>query len=69
MANRSVVHYLRTRIKKKWAYSKVAEVLSEPACGEYYLSWYDGKRKRLDPVGSDPEAALAALEKKRLELA
>jgi hypothetical protein len=42
-------------------------VIAKLACGEYYLSWYDGKRKRLDPAGSDPEAALA--EKKRLELA
>ena len=69
MANRSVVLYLRTKIKKKWAYRKVAEVLSKLGCGEYYLSWYDGKRKRLDPAGSDPEAALNALQKKRLELA
>jgi hypothetical protein len=69
LANRSVVLYLRTKIKKKWTYRKVAEVIFKLACGEYYLSWYDGKRKRLDPAGSDPEAALAALEKKRLELA
>jgi hypothetical protein len=55
LANRSVVLYRRTKIKKKWAYSKVTERLSELACGEYYLSWYDGKRKHLDPVGSDPE--------------
>lgn len=61
---------LRTKIRKTWAYRKVADVISKLACGEYYLSWYNGKRKRLDPVGSDPEAALAALfEKKRLELA
>jgi integrase len=69
LANRSVVLYLRTKIKKRWAFSKVAEVLSELVSGEYYLSWYDGKRKRLDAVGSDPEAALNALQKKRLELA
>lgn len=69
MANKSVVLYQRTKIKKKWAYRKVAEVLSKLGCGEYYLSWYDGKRKRLDPAGSDPEAALNALQKKRLELA
>lgn len=69
MANRSVVLYLRTKIKKKWAYRKAAEVLSKLGCGEYYLSWYDEKRKRLDPVGNDPEAALIALQRKRLELA
>jgi hypothetical protein len=69
LANRSVHLYQRTKIKKKWAYHKVSEVLSELACGEYYLSWYDGSRKRLDSIGSDPEIALADLEKKRLELA
>ena len=52
-----------------WAYLKVPDELSELACGEYYLSWYEGKRKRLDPVGNDPEAALNGLQKKRLELA
>jgi hypothetical protein len=66
LANRSVVLCQRTKIKKKWAYCKVAEVISKLACGEYYLSWYDGKRKRLDPAGSDLKAAF---EKKRLELA
>jgi integrase len=69
LANRSVVLYLRTKIKKKWACRKVSEDLSKLACGEYYLSWYDGKRKRLDAVGSDPDTALNALQQKRLELA
>ena len=44
-------------------------MLSALACGEYHLSWYDGKRKHLDPVGNHPEAALNALQKKRIELA
>ena len=39
------------------------------ALGACLRSWYDGKRKRLDPVGNDPEVALGALDKKRLELA
>lgn len=69
MANRSVVLYLRTKIKKKWAYRKVGDVISEPDCGEYYLSWNDGKCKRLEAAGSDPEQVLKALGKKRLELA
>jgi hypothetical protein len=69
LANRSVVLYLRTKIKKKWAYRKVGDVISEPACGEYYLSWNDGKCKRLEAAGSDPKQVLKALGKKRLELA
>ncbi len=69
MANRSVVLYQRIKIKKKWAYRKASEELTVLASGEYYMSWNDGKRKRLDSVGNDPEAALHALQKKRLELA
>jgi integrase len=69
LANRSVVLYLRTRIKKKWSYRKVSEEISELACGEYYLSWYIKKRKHLEPAGNDPEVVLQALHQKRLELA
>ena len=69
LANRSVVLDRRIKIKKKWAYRKVSEELIALALGEYYVSWYEGSRKRLDPVGSDPEAALAELSKKRLEFA
>lgn len=69
MANRSVVLYLRTKIKKNWAYRKVSEELSELACGEYYLSWYIKKRKHLEPAGNNPEAVLQTLQKKRLEMA
>ena len=69
MANRSVVLYLRTKIKKKWAYSKVSEDLSKLVLGDYYLSWYVGARKRLRSVGNDPKKAIEKLEKKRLELA
>jgi integrase len=68
---RQIVRFLSISASKsrKCAYCKVSEELSELACGEYYLSWFEGKRKRLDPVGSDPEAALKALQKKRLEMA
>lgn len=69
MANRSVVLYQHTKIKKKWAYRKVSEDLAKLTLGDYYLSWYVGSRKRLRSVGSDPKKALQKLEKKRLELA
>ena len=69
MANRSVVLYLRTKIKKKWGYRKVTEELSELACGEYYLSWYIKRRKHLESAGNNPEAVLQTLQKKRLEMA
>jgi hypothetical protein len=69
VANRSVSLYLRLKIKNKWSFSKVAEEPSKLTTGEYYLSWYEGSRKHLDPVGNDPKTAQAKLEKKRLELA
>ncbi len=68
-ANRSVVLYQRTKIKKKWGYRKVSEDLSKLILGDYYLSWYVGSRKRLRSVGSDPKKAIEKLERKRLELA
>ena len=37
MAKRSVVLYQRTKIKKKWAYRKVAKAISALGCGEYYM--------------------------------
>ena len=69
MANRSVVLYQRTKIKKKWGYRKVSEDLSKLTLGDYYLIWYFGSRKLLRSIGSDPKKALEKLEKKRLELA
>jgi hypothetical protein len=69
LANRSVVLYQRIKIKNEWANRKVSEELSKLSSGEYYVSWYEGSKKQMDPVGGDPKAALAKLEKKRLELA
>jgi integrase len=69
LANRSAVLYQRIKKKKKWTFSKVPESLVALESGAFYVSWYDGNHKCMDPVGSDPEAALAALGKKRLELA
>jgi hypothetical protein len=69
LANRSVALDLRTKIKKTGAQGKVPEWLTELACGEYYLSWNIKRRKRLEPVGNDHEAALNARQTKRLEWA
>lgn len=69
MANLTVVLYLRTKTEGKWAYQKVSEELSELAYGEYYLSWYENKRKQLKPAGSDPQEVLNALQRKRLGMA
>ena len=70
MANRSVVLlYIRTKIKKKWPYKKALEELTQLASGESSLSWYVKSDKHLEPVGNDPEEALKALNRKRLEMA
>ena len=67
--NRTVALYKRIKIKHKWTFAKVSEELSQLNSGEYYISWYEGSRKRMVPVGSDPEAALRALNLKDSELA
>lgn len=69
MANRSVVLYIRTKVGEKWAYKKAPEELTQLVCGEYYLGWYVKTDKHLEPVGNEPEAALSALNLKRLQLA
>lgn len=69
MANRSVVLYLRTKIKSKWSFRKVSEQLTNLSSGEYYVSWYEGSKKHMRAVGCDPETALKEFEKKSLELA
>jgi hypothetical protein len=55
--------------KKKWTLRRVPENPSGFSDGPYYVSWYDGARKHMDPVRPDPEYALGMLNKKRLELA
>jgi integrase len=69
LANRSVVLYQRIKAQNKWTFCKVAEKLSTLVQDEYYVSWYDGSKKQMAPAGGAPAAALAALNKKRLELA
>jgi len=50
----------------QFPFRNVSEELSTLPSGEYFVSWYKGSKRQMDPVGSNPEAALAALEKKRL---
>ena len=37
--------------------------------GPFYVSWYDGKKKQMDPAGRDPEHASRMVNLKRAALA
>jgi len=70
MANRAVSLYMS--VKKPdglWGMKSVPEKrLRNLSIGSYYVSFYEGNRKKFDNVGSKADAALAALQRKRKEL-
>lgn len=69
LANKSVVLYQSIKIGRKWALRAVDEDSTRFSEGPFYVSWYDGKKKRMDPVGCDPEQALRMANLKRAALA
>lgn len=69
LANKSVVLYQSIKIGKKWTLRPVDEDSSHFSEGTFYVSWYDGKKKQMDPVGRDPELALSKAKLKRTALA
>ncbi len=70
MANKTVVLYQHIKIKGKWKYCKVApsDRLRRLSEGEYYISWYEGTRKWMEPLGPDSDVAKVAFDKKSAEL-
>ena len=70
MANKTVVLYQHIKIKGKLKYGKVdpSRRLRRLSEGEYYISWYEGTRKRMEPLGPDPDVAKVAFDKKSAEL-
>ncbi len=70
LANKTVVLYQHIKIKGKWKYCKVAssDRLRRLSEGEYYISWYEGTRKRMEPLGPDADVAIVAFDKKVAEL-
>jgi hypothetical protein len=58
LANKSVVLYESIKVGKKWVFCPVDEDSSHFSDGPFYVSWYDGRKKQMDPVGRDPEHAL-----------
>lgn len=51
------------------AFRAVDEDASHFSDGPFYVSWYDGKKKQMEPVGRDPEHALRMVNLKRAALA
>lgn len=69
LANKSVVLYQSVKIKTEWKYQEVVDDLPKFSKTPLYVSWYEGSKKRMEPVGRDSKHALEMLDKKRLELA
>jgi len=69
VANKIAVVYQHVKINNKWTFKKAPAMrrrfLSD---GAYYISWYEGTRKRMERVGPDPTQAEKALLKKSAEL-
>ncbi len=69
LANKSVVLYQSIKIGNKWTLYPVDEDSTHFSEGPFYVSWYDGKKKQMDPVGRDPKQALRMAHLKRAALA
>jgi hypothetical protein len=70
MANKAVSLYQSVRINGKWTFRKAPEQrLRKLSEGKYYVSWYEGSKKKMEPVGPEPDVARAAVMRKQRELA
>jgi hypothetical protein len=45
-----VVLYENIKVGKKWVLRPVDEGSSHFSDGPFYVSWYDGKKKQMDPA-------------------
>ena len=68
MANKSVVLYQSIKVKNKWKYRRAEGMLRDLSVGSYYMSYYAGSKKRMEPVGRIAKEALDLVKKKQLEL-
>ncbi len=69
VANKSVVLYESIKVGKRWHLRAVDEDASHFSDGPFYVSWYDGMKKQMEPAGRDPEHALRMAHLKRSALA
>jgi hypothetical protein len=65
LANKSVVLYQSIKIGREWILRAVDEDSSHFSDGPFYISWYDDKKKQMDPVGRDSAHALRMANLKR----
>ncbi len=68
MANLKVTLYESVRLNGRWTYKKAPERPKRLKEGAYYVTWYAGKAKQMIGVGSDPDVAISALNRKEAEL-
>jgi integrase len=69
VANKVVTLYQSVKINGKWTFRKVPEQrLRRLSEGKYHVSWYEGSKKKMEPVGAEPDVARAALTRKQREL-
>ena len=58
MVNKAVSLYQSVRINGKWTFRKAPEQrLRKLSEGKYYVSWYEGSKKKMEPVGAEPDVA------------
>jgi len=69
LANKSVILYESIKTGTKWKLRPVDEDSSHFSNGPFYVSWYEGKKKQMEPAGRDPEHALRMTNLKRASLA
>jgi len=69
LANKSVILYESIKTGTKWKLRPVDEDSSHFSNGPFYVSWYEGKKKQMEPAGRDPEHALRMAHLKRTALA
>jgi dolichyl-phosphate-mannose--protein O-mannosyl transferase len=64
LANKTAVLYQRVKINNKWTFKKApGSRLRRLEEGSYYVSWYNGTNKQLEPIGPEPSVAVTALRK------
>ncbi len=69
MANKTVSLYQSVKIKGEWTFRKTpSSRLKRLPEGGHYLSWYEGSEKHMNPLGPEPDVALAAFQTKAREL-
>jgi len=68
MANRAVSLYQSVKLNGKWTFRKAGRTRHRLIEGQYFVSWYEQRRKFMRGVGKDADVAIAAANRKRAEL-